>query len=147
MDQFDPMAARDFSDQRTAILNGERPEGPLLDREGRLLRDPLDSEQLGMMEKHKMNDYWNKGDTPAEIMKNQTESLEQLRKTARLADSLKGCTQSMPPNMQEAVKVINNNDLSPALRIARLQELGYQSPGDLTEKLTSRIGAYRIGNR
>ncbi len=147
MDQFDPMAARDFSDQRTAILNGERPEGPLLDREGRLLRDPLDSEQLGMMEKHKMNDYWNKGDTPAEIMKNQTESLEQLRKTARLADSLKGCTQSMPPNMQEAVKVINNNDLSPALRVARLQELGYQSPGDLTEKLTSRIGAYRIGNR
>ncbi len=147
MDQFDPMAARDFSGQRTAILNGERPDGPLLDRDGNLLRDPLDAEQLGMMEKHKANDYWNKGDTPAEIMKNQTESLEQLRKTAQAARNLEGGTHNMPSNMQEAIRVVNDNNLSPALRAARLRELGYDTPGDLTEKLTSRIGSFRAGNR
>ena len=29
-----------------------------------MLRDPIDAEQLGMMEKHKANDYWNKGRNP-----------------------------------------------------------------------------------
>ncbi|KAF1086675.1 hypothetical protein SPSYN_00394 [Sporotomaculum syntrophicum] len=147
MDVFDPMGARDFSNQRTAILNGERPCGPLFDRDGNLLRDPIDAEQLGMMEKHKANDYWDKGDTPAEIMRNQTESLEQLRKTANVVRNLEGGTHNMPPNMQEAIRVINNNNLSPALRGARLRELGYDTPGDLVEKLTSRIGSFRAGNR
>jgi len=147
MDVYDPMGARDFSNQRTAILNGERPDGPLFDRDGNLLRDPIDAEQLGMMEKHKANDYWNRGDTPAEIMKNQTESLEQLRKTANVARNLEGGIHNMPPNMQEAIRVINNNDLSPALRGARLRELGYDTPGNLAEKLTSRIGSFRAGNR
>jgi len=143
MDVFDPMAARDFSNQRTAVLNGERPDGPLFDRNGNLLRDPIDSEQLGMMEKHKADDYWNKGDTSAEIMKNQTESLEQMRKTARVAQNIEGGTQNMPPNMQEAIRVINNNELSPALRAARLQELGYDTPGNFMDKVTSRIGSIR----
>ena len=147
MDVFDPMAARDYSRQRTAILNGERPCGPLFDRDGNMLRDPIDAEQLGMMEKHKANDYWNKGETPAEIMRNQTESLEQVRKTANVVRNLEGGTHNMPPNMQEAIRVINNNNLSPALRAARLRELGYNTPGDLTEKLTSRIGSFRTGNR
>jgi hypothetical protein len=147
MDVFDPMAARDYSNQRTAILNGERPCGPLFDRDGNMLRDPIDAEQLGMMEKHKANDYWNKGETPGEIMKNQTESLEQVRKTANVVLNLEGGTHNMPPNMQEAISVINNNNLSPALRAARLRELGYDTPGDLIEKLTSRIGSFRTGNR
>ncbi len=147
MDVFDPMAARDYSNQRTAILNGERPCGPLFDRDGNMLRDPIDAEQLGMMEKHKANDYWNKDDTPAEIMRNQTESLEQVRKTANVVRNLEGGTHNMPPNMQEAIRVVNNNNLSPALRAARLRELGYNTPGDLTEKLTSRIGSFRTGNR
>lgn len=186
MDVHDPMAAGDFSSQRSwkiadadypgqipgrnmveatpeeirrgadvVMIDGRpmRPASPyeLMQRgEGNL----VDSEQLGMMEKYKINDYWNKGDTPAELLKNQTEALEQLKKTAHAANTVEQSyrdmgfrVDQMPENMQEAIKVINNNDMSPVTRAARLQELGYETPGDFIEKVSSRIGAIKIANR
>ena len=45
--------------------------------------------------------------------------------------------------MKQAIAVIKDNSLSPAARAARLQELGYSSPGDFLNKVSSRIGANR----
>ncbi len=182
MDVFDPEAARDFSGQRTwMIKDGDLPGRPMIEAtpdeiargvetvniDGKQMRTSsayelarkgegklLDAEQLGMMEKNKINKYWNKGDSPADIMKNQTESMEQLSKTATavqgLEKSYKGMGYkigNMPDNMQQAIKVVNNNSLSPAVRAARLRELGYDTPGDFVEKLTSRMGAIRAARR
>jgi len=186
MDRFDPMAANDFSNQRTWMtedgdLPGQIPGRNLVEAtpeeiargattvniDGKQMRPAspyelarrgegnlVDSEQFGMMEKHKINDYWNKGKNPQEIMKNQTESLEQLKKTANAAQNVERSyrnmgykVESMPDNMQEAIKVVNNNNLSPALRAARLKELGYNTPGDFVEKVSSRIGAIRTARR
>ncbi|UWG95885.1 hypothetical protein LPY66_13285 [Dehalobacter sp. DCM] len=186
MDRFDPMAANDFSNQRTWMIEDGDLPGQLPGRnwveaspeeiargvdtvtiDGKQMRaaspyelaqrgegNLVDSEQFGMMEKHKINDYWHKGSNPQEVMKNQTESLEQLQKTARAAQTVERSyrnmgykVQSMPDNMQEAIKVINNNNLSPAARAARLQQLGYDTPGDFVEKVSSRIGAIRTAKR
>ena len=114
----------------------------------------LDPEQLSLMEQHKFDDYWNAGDTPAQVMRNQTEAMEQLRKTACVAETVERSYRNMgyhvadmPDNMKQAIAVINNNDLSPAARAVRLQELGYESPGDFLNKVTSRIGAIRTAHR
>jgi hypothetical protein len=103
-----------------------------------------------MMEKNKIDHYWGKGD-----LKSQTEAMEQLRKASAQAQKLENGYKSMgykvsdmPDNMQEAIKAVNDNSLSPASRAARLAELGYDSPGDFVDKLTSRIGALKAaGNR
>jgi len=114
----------------------------------------LDPEQLSLMETNKFDGYWNAGDTPAQVMRNQTEALEQMRKTANVAQTVESSyrnmgyrVEAMPDNMQQAIKVINNNDLSPAARAARLQELGYSSPGDFLNKVSSRIGAIRTAHQ
>lgn len=114
----------------------------------------LDPEQLSMMEQHKFDDYWNAGDTPAQVMRNQTEAMEQLRKTASVAETVERSyrdmgyrVEAMPDNMKQAIAVIRNNDLSPVARAARLQELGYTSPGDFLNKVSSRIGAIRTAQR
>jgi len=178
MDQFDLEAARDFSDQRNwRIQDGDLPGRPMIEAtpeeiargvdtvmiDGRPMRPStayelvqrrqgnlLDSEQLSMMESYKVDEYWNAGSTPSEVMRNQTEAMEQLRKTASVAQTVESSyrdmgyrIEQMPNNMQEAIKVINNNNLSPAARAARLQELGYETPGDFLNKVTSRIGAIR----
>jgi len=182
MDQFDLSAGRDFSDQRTwRIPDGDLPGRPMIEAtpeeiargvdtvmiDGKPMRPStgyelvqrqqgslLDSEQLSLMESHKVDEYWNAGSTPAEVMRNQTEAMEQLRKTACVAETVESSyrgmgyrVEQMPENMQEAIKVINNNSLSPAARAARLQELGYETPGDFLNKVTSRIGAIRTAQR
>lgn len=182
MDQFDLSAGRDFSDQRTwRIEDGDLPGRPMIEAtpeeiargvdtvmiDGKPMRPStgyelvqrrqgnlLDSEQLSLMESHKVDEYWTAGSTPEEVMRNQTEAMEQLRKTASVAQTVESSyrdmgyrIEQMPKNMQEAIKVINNNSLSPAARAARLQELGYETPGDFLNKVTSRIGAIRTARR
>ena len=182
MDQFDLSAGRDFSDQRTwRIQDGNLPGRPMIEAtpeeiqngvdyvmvDGRPMRPStgyeltqrgqgtmLDPEQLSLMETNKFDGYWNAGDTPAQVMRNQTEALEQMRKTANVAQTVESSyrnmgyrVEAMPDNMQQAIKVINNNDLSPAARAARLQELGYSSPGDFLNKVSSRIGAIRTAHQ
>ena len=148
-DVYHPEGARDFSTQRTAMEGGHRPERGLYDETGKLQRTALDAEGLGMMEKNKINNYWEKGD-----LKNQTEAMEQLNKAGTQAQALeKGYKEmgykiaDMPDNMKKAIDVVNNRGLSPATRAARLQELGYDTPGDFVDKITSRIGAIRAARR
>ena len=144
-DVFHPEAARDFSTQRGAITMGEKPLRPgaaiAADGEGRL----IDPEGLGLMEKNKVNNYWRKGD-----LGSRTEALENLKKTGDQYRNLeRGYREmgykidDMPDNMKKALQVVENNKLSPAVRAARLQELGYDSPGDLAGKIGSRIGSLR----
>jgi len=182
MDQFDLSAGRDFSNQRTWHLSdGELPGRPMIEAtpeeiargvdtvmiDGKPMRPStgyeltqrgqgtmLDPEQLSLMEQHKFDDYWNAGDTPAQVMRNQTEAMEQLRKTAAVAENVEQGyrnmgyrVEAMPANMKEAIAVIKDQGLSPAARAARLQELGYSSPGDFLNKVSSRIGAIRTANQ
>ncbi len=182
MDQFDLSAGRDFSDQRTWRINdGDLPGRPMIEAtpeeiqrgvdyvmiDGRPMRPStgyeltqrgqgtmLDPEQLSLMEQKKFDDYWNAGDTPAQVMRNQTEAMEQLRKTASVAESVEQGyrnmgyrVEAMPANMKEAIAVIKDNSLSPAARAARLQELGYSSPGEFINKVSSRIGAIRTAHQ
>ncbi|MCF8011015.1 MAG: hypothetical protein K9L17_00935 [Clostridiales bacterium] len=144
-DVYHPEAARDFSTQRSAMTGGEQPLCPgaaqAADGEGRL----VDSEGLGLMEEYKVNHYWEKGD-----LRSQTEALEQLKKTGAQARNLEQGYKEMgykiadmPDNMKKALQVVEDSKLSPAARAARLQELGYDSPGDLADKISSRIGALR----
>ncbi|NLB18181.1 MAG: hypothetical protein GX825_05505, partial [Syntrophomonadaceae bacterium] len=178
MDQFDLSVSRDFSTQRTwRIPDGDMQGRPMIELtedefargvdyvtiDGRPMRpstgydltqrgqgNMLDPEQLSLMEQKKFDDYWNAGDTPAQVMRNQTEAMEQLRKTANVAESVEQGyrnmgyrVEAMPANMKEAIAVIKDNRLSPATRAARLQDLGYSSPGDFLNKVSSRIGAIR----
>lgn len=80
--------------------------------------------------------------------------MEQLRKAASQARNLEQSYKDMgykiadmPENMKKAVDAIQDNSLSPAVRAARLAELGYESPGTFVDKLTSRIGALRGARR
>ncbi len=147
-DVYSMEGARDFSTQRTAILNGESPgvatSGQAAQGQGTL----IDSEGLGLMEKNKVNHYWEEN-----TMKSQTEALEQLRKTGEQAINLEQGYRcmgykiaDMPNGMQKAIAVINDRSLSPTTRMVQLQELGYETPGDLAEKLASRIGALKIAS-
>ncbi|MGI6492852.1 MAG: hypothetical protein ACOX0T_10745 [Pelotomaculum sp.] len=181
MDQFDLSAGRDFSTQRTwHIKDGDLRGRPMIELtedelargvdyvtiDGKPMRPStgyeltqrgqgtmMDPEQLSLMEQHKFDDYWNSGDTPAQVMRNQTEAMEQLRKTASVAESVEQGyremgyrVEPMPENMKQAIAVIKDNRLSPVARAARLQELGYSSPGDFLNKVSSRIGAIRIAS-
>lgn len=148
-DVYHPEGARDFSTQKTSIMNGQRPEKAAAAQAAAAEGKLLDAEGLGLMEKNKINHYWEKGD-----IKNQTEALEQLKKAANQAQSLeKGYKDmgykiaDMPKDMKDAIKVVNNSNLSPAARAARLQELGYDTPGDFVDKLTSRIGSLKAARK
>lgn len=148
-DVYHPEGARDFSTQKTSIMNGQRPEKAAAAQAAAAEGKLLDAEGLGLMEKNKINHYWEKGD-----IKNQTEALEQLKKAANQAQNLeKGYKNmgykiaDMPKDMKDAIKVVNNSNLSPAARAARLQELGYDTPGDFVDKLTSRIGSLKAARR
>ncbi|MDD2555556.1 MAG: hypothetical protein PHN17_04300, partial [Syntrophaceticus sp.] len=178
MDQFDLSAGRDFSNQRTwHIQDGDMRGRPMIELtedeiargvdyvtiDGKPMRPStgyeltqqgqgtmLDPEQLSLMEQKKFDDYWNAGDTPAQVMRNQTEAMEQLRKTACVAEGVEQGyrdmgyrVEAMPDNMTQAIAVVKDKSLSPAARAARLQELGYSSPGDFLNKVSSRIGAIR----
>jgi hypothetical protein len=144
-DVFHPEAARDFSVEKTAILNGKAPDmSPAAAAklgEGTL----LDAEQLGKMESYKIGRYWSTG-----TVKSRTESLEQLGKLAEQTKGLeKGYARAykiapMPPKMNEAIDIVNDRGLSPAMRAAKLQELGFDGPSGLANQLASRIHALRI---
>ncbi|CQR74105.1 hypothetical protein [Sporomusa ovata] len=170
-------AGRDFSGQRTWIRkDGDLPGRPMIEAtpeeiargvetvtiDGRQMRPAsgaelvqrgqgtlLDSEQLGMMEKYKIDHYWQKGD-----IKSQTEAMEQLRKAGSQAQNLEQGYRNMgykitdmPGNMEKGLAVVNDSSLSPTARAARLAELGYDSPGDFVDKLTSRIGSLRTARK
>ena len=148
-DVYHPEGARDFSTQRTAILEGQAPDRAAAAQAARGEGELLDPEQLGMMEKNKIDHYWEKGD-----VKSQTEAMEQLRKASSQARNLEQGYKDMgykiadmPENMKKAMDVVNDNSLSPASRAAQLKELGYDSPGDFVDKLTSRIGALRAAQK
>ena len=148
-DVYHPEATRDFSTERTAILGGKAPGQAPAAQATKGQGTLLDSEGLGMMEKNKIDHYWNKGD-----LRNQTEAMEQLKKASAQAQKLEDGYKAMgykindmPDNMQKAIKAIGDNSLSPASRAARLAELGYDSPGDFVEKLTGRIGALKLARK
>ncbi|NPV91274.1 MAG: hypothetical protein HPY50_10945 [Firmicutes bacterium] len=148
-DVYHPEGARDFSTQRTSMLDGQAPDKAAAAQAARGKGALLDSEGLGLMEKNKINHYWEKGD-----IKSQTEAMEQLRKASSQAQNLEQGYKNMgykiadmPANMKEGIKAVNDNSLSPAVRAARLAELGYDSPGDFVDKLTSRIGALRAAQK
>ncbi len=148
-DVFHPEAARDFSTEKTAILNGKAPEEAAAAVAKRGEGTLLDAEQLAGMETYKIGRYWNEGS-----VKSQTEALEQLGK---LGSQTKGLEQGysnmgykiepMPPKMEEALEVVKNRSLAPETRAARLQELGFDGPADLANKLGSRIHSLRIAQK
>ncbi len=148
-DVYHHEAARDFSTQRTSILDGQSPDRAAAAQAARGEGSLLDAEGLGLMEKNKINHYWEKGD-----IKNQTEAMEQLRKASSQVRNLEQGYKNMdykvadmPENMKKAIDAVNDNSLSPASRAARLAELGYDSPGDFVDKLTSRIGSLRAARK
>ncbi len=140
-DVYHPEAARDFSTEKTAILNGKAPEEAAAAAAKHGRGTLMDAQQLGQMETYKIGRYWNEGS-----VKSQTEALEQLGK---LGNQTKGLEQGyfdmgydikpMPPKMEEALNVVKNRSLAPETRAARLQELGFDGPTDLANKLASRI--------
>lgn len=182
MDQFDLSAARDFSDQRTAMIPPSPTHGrPMIEVtqaeldsgvdyvivDGKAMRPStgyeltrrgqgtmIDPQQLGLMEQHKFDQYWNAGSTPAEVMRNQTEALEQLGKTAAIAHTVERSYQDMgyrivpmPENMRTAIEVVTDNRLAPAVRAQRLQGLGFETPGALLDKIVGRIDAIKIARK
>ena len=108
----------------------------------------VDPEGLAKMEQYKINSYFNKGG-----IANQTEAYEQLAKMGKLTNELTGAYQklgynasSLPSNMQKALDIASNRNLSPGARTLELKKLGFDGPGDLANKLSSRIeGLQKLG--
>lgn len=109
----------------------------------------VDPEGLAKMEQYKINNYFNKGG-----IANQTEAYEQLAKMGKLTQDLTQAYQKLgynaadlPANMQKALDIVGNRNLSPATRTLELQKLGFDGPGDLANKLSGRIeGLQKLGN-
>lgn len=108
----------------------------------------VDPEGLAKMEQYKINNYFNKGG-----IANQTEAYEQLAKMGKLTNDLTSAyrklgynASSLPTNMQKAIDIASNRNLSPGARTLELKKLGFDGPGDLANKLSSRIeGLQKIG--
>jgi len=103
---------------------------------------------LAKMEQYKINNYFNKGGVA-----NQTEAYEQLAKMGKLTNDLTNAYQKLgynakdlTGNMQTALDVAANRNLSPGARTLELQKLGFKGPGDLANKLSGRIeGLQKLG--
>ncbi|MDH7498349.1 MAG: hypothetical protein QHH05_07920, partial [Syntrophomonadaceae bacterium] len=108
----------------------------------------VDPEGLAKMEQYKINNYFNKGG-----LANQTEAYEQLAKMGKLTNDLTGAYQKLgypvsdlPADMQQALEIAANRNLSPGTRTLELQKLGFDGPGDLANKLSARIeGMQKLG--
>ena len=141
---------RDFSKESTAILNGEAPtvkiEGidkilsPKEQAEAGI-GELIDPTQLSMAENYKFAKPWSDG-----TVHSQSEALEQLNKAGDLLGKLENgyrdmgkVVPDMPANMQDALKVIGDRNLAPALREAKIQQLGYRNMEDFAELLTTRF--------
>ena len=107
-----------------------------------------DPEGLAKMEQYKINSWFNKGG-----IANQTEAYEQLAKMGKLTKDLTNAYQKLgynaadlPSNMQKALDLVSNRNLSPGARNLELQKLGFDGPQDLANKLSARIeGLQKLG--
>ena len=148
-DVYHPEAARDFNTQRTAILKGNAPDCATARQAALGQRELLDAEAFGMMEKYKVNHYWEKGD-----IVNKTEALEQLRKAGNQIKNIEQGYKNMgykisdmPSNMEKGLDIINDRSLAPDTRAELLKSLGYDTPGDFVNKLTSRLSSLKIAKK
>ena len=148
-DVYHPEAARDFNTQRTAILKGNAPDCATARQAALGQRELLDAEAFGMMEKYKVNHYWEKGD-----IVNKTEALEQLRKAGNQIKNIEQGYKNMgykisdmPSNMEKGLDIINDRSLAPDTRAELLKGLGYDTPGDFVNKLTSRLSSLKIAKK
>jgi len=148
-DVYHPEAARDFSTEKTAILNGNAPKTAPAGAAKGAQATLLDSQQLGQMESYKIGRYWNEGS-----VKSQTEALEQLGKLGNQTKGLeKGYLdmgyniEPMPLKMEAAIEIAKNRNLSPSMRAAKLEELGFDGPADLANKLAGRIHSLKIAQK
>lgn len=141
-DVFDPTSGRDFRKGSAGPGSDEAAHAAAKKGEARL----TDAEQLGMMEEAKFNDKWNRGTIPE-----QKEALEQLTKQGREVEGLIAGQKNLAhvsdlsPKMKEALKVIEDNTLSPLDRAQRVRELGFPGgPAEVSSRLRSRIESLKI---
>ncbi|MDX9872943.1 MAG: hypothetical protein RBT41_11080, partial [Clostridia bacterium] len=144
-DAFATEAALDFNATRNAdgISNVAKLKSGDLDA---ALADPGG---LAKMEAYKINNFMNKGG-----IANQTEAYEQLAKMGKLTDDLTTAYQKlgypakdMPVDMQRALDIVKDRNLSPGTRALELQKLGFQGPEDLANKLSGQIeGLPKLGS-
>ena len=53
----------------------------------------------------------------------------------------------MPSNMEKGLDIINDRSLAPDTRAELLKSLGYDTPGDFVNKLTSRLSSLKIAKK
>jgi hypothetical protein len=53
----------------------------------------------------------------------------------------------MPDNMKQALNVISDRDLSPLKRADLIQDLGFNGPQDLADKLSGRIEGLKMAQK
>lgn len=94
--------------EQPAILKGNAPDCATARQAALGQRELLDAEAFGMMEKYKVNHYWEKGD-----IVNKTEALEQLRKAGNQIKNIEQGYKNMgykisdmPSNMEKGLDII-----------------------------------------
>ncbi|WP_073335831.1 hypothetical protein [Clostridium grantii] len=148
-DVFDPEAAVDFSKQNKGILRGTDVSEESILKINNETGTLVDAEGLGKMEQYKVTHYWDKGDVVS-----QKEALIQLEKMSDLSKSIEGkyndmirtgkidsrySIKPMSKEMNEGLKIIKNNNLSPTRRDFELRKLGFDGPVDFADKLSIRL--------
>ncbi|MDM8533207.1 hypothetical protein QUF55_00765 [Clostridiaceae bacterium HSG29] len=148
-------AIREFSTERTAQLAGEAPTARV-DGIDKILSpkeqveagigELLDPTQLSMAENHKFAEPWSLGNVHS-----QSEALEQLNKAGDLLGKLENgyrdmgkVVPKMSKAMEDGLKAISNRNLAPALREAKIQQLGFRNMEDFATKVTSRFEFLKI---
>lgn len=144
-DVFDTTSGRDFrktSQGGTGLSPDDSAHAAAKRGEGKL----TDAEQLGMMEREKFTREWNKGTIP-----HQKEALEQLSKKGREVESLiegyqkHSQVSELSPKMKSALKIIEDNNLSPLDRAQKVKDLGFSGgPQEVSDQLSSKIESLKI---
>lgn len=144
-DVFDATSGRDFrktSQGGAGVGPDDSAHAAAKRGEGKL----TDAEQLGMMEREKFSKEWNKGTIP-----HQKEALEQLSKKGREVESLiegyqkHSQVSELSPKMKEALKIIEDNNLSPLDRAQKVKDLGFAGgPQEVSDMLSSKIESLKI---
>lgn len=148
-DVFDPEAAWDFSKENKGVLRGKGVNEESIIKINSETGTLVDAEGLGKMEQYKVTHYWDKGD-----LVSQKEALTQLEKMADLTKGIenkyndmirtgkinsKYSVKPMSSKMNEGIKIIKNNNLSPTRRDMELRKLGFDGPVDFADKLSIRL--------